>query len=399
MTTLKLREWTTEPAVRLTSEQRDVLRSVFAALVQPSPGHDDRYDVTPTGIVGAVQVEGTTLVVTPKLPIHRVLFMLGYVAEPGIRPEDADLAVAPDLVSGVTRLFTTLAQRALQRDVLHGYHSVDADLHTIRGRIDLAEQLRRRPGLDLPVAVRFQEHDEDVLENQLLLAATTLLRQSGTRDAGAKRSLHRLAIALQDVSIVRFPPPAVPAVVWTRLNEGVHSVVELARLLLSMQSPDLVGGATRTPGLTIDMAALFETFVRTAMREALGADVRRFPSGKECPPLHLDVQRRVRLEPDLSYWPARRCTFVGDVKYKRDSGSGHNADLYQLLAYATATGLPEATLMYALGASPPRTHTVVGGGIRLHVEHLDLTLPPADLLDQIGDLARRLCGSAVEPVG
>src|SRR4051794_37329063 len=210
MTTLKLREWTTEPAVRLTSEQRDVLRSVFAALVQPSPGHDDRYDVTPTGIVGAVQVEGTTLVVTPKLPIHRVLFMLGYVAEPGIRPEDADLAVAPDLVSGVTRLFTTLAQRALQRDVLHGYHSVDADLHTIRGRIDLAEQLRRRPGLDLPVAVRFQEHDEDVLENQLLLAATTLLRQSGTRDAGAKRSLHRLAIALQDVSLVRFPPPAVP---------------------------------------------------------------------------------------------------------------------------------------------------------------------------------------------
>jgi 5-methylcytosine-specific restriction enzyme subunit McrC len=166
-----------------------------------------------------------------------------------------------------------------------------------------------------------------------------------------------------------------------------------------MQSPEVVSGHTRTPSLTIDMAALFETFVRTAMREALGADEHRFPAGRHCPPLHLDAHRSVRLEPDLSYWTGDRCTFVGDVKYKRDTGPGHNGDLYQLLAYATATGLPEATLVYAFGPTSPRTHTVPGAGLRLRVEHLNLSRPPADLLQQVRDLTRRLGASPAAALG
>jgi 5-methylcytosine-specific restriction enzyme subunit McrC len=390
MTTLTLREWSITEAVALTAPQVDALRSVFKATVQPTLGRDEGFDVATSGTVGAAQVGDITVVVTPKVPISRVMFLLGYAADPSFRPEDADLGALPDIVSGVTRLFTTLTERALNRGVLRGYRTIETEMHTVRGRIDLAQQLRRRPGLELPLAVRFQEHDDDILENQLLLNAANLLRRAGTRDTTARNMLHRIGSLLQDVTVIHFPPSAVPAVEWTRLNQHLRPAVELARLLLQFQSPDVLAGATRTPGLTIDMAAIFETFVRAAMREALDADEQSFPTGSKCPPLWLDRQQHIALEPDLSYWSGSTCTFIGDVKYKRNSGSGHNDDLYQLFAYATAAALPQATLIYADGPPTPRTHTVPGVDIQLHVEHLDLNVQPDAVLSQIDRLAVRI---------
>jgi len=391
VTTLRLREWSTTSNLALTPRQRDALRQTFGALVQPTAGSTDTFDVTPSNTIGAVRVQDATVLIEPKLPISRVLFLLGYATDPsGFGPGDADLGVADDIVSGVTRLFTTLARKATQRGLLSGYRSEEKSLHTVRGRIDLAEQLRRRPGVDLPLALRFQEYDEDILENQLLLAATAILRRLPQHDVVARAELHRMNEALQNVSRIHYDSLAIPAVTWTRLNEQLRPSVELARLLLSMQSPEARNGGTTTPSLTIDMADLFETFVRTALREALRATEDAFPGGDSCPTIHLDARKMVRLKPDLSLWRERRCTFIGDIKYKRDSGSGHSADLYQLLAYATATRLDEAMLVYALGPPVPRTHHVPAAGVRLHVEHLNLSEPPAGLLQQVQALAGRI---------
>lgn len=75
---------------------------------------------------------------------------------------------------------------------------------------------------------------------------------------------------------------------------------------------------------------------------------------KASPPsrvLHLVRLRPVQCggRPHLGVRVGGRWRFVGDVKYKRDAGPGHEADLCQLLAYVTAMGLPEATLIYAQG--------------------------------------------------
>ncbi|MEH0934035.1 McrC family protein [Micromonospora psammae] len=391
MKTLRLREWSTAHALALTAPERDTLRTVLRATIQPTPGSTDRYDITPGNTIGAVLVGDTTLLVEPKIPISQVLFLLGYAADPSAwRHGDATLAAAADLVSGVAALFTTLCDRALRRGMLAGYHRVEADLSTVRGRINLAQQLRARPGLDLPLAVRFDEHDEDITENQLLLAAALKLRSLPLRGDATRRSLHRLVDSLQNVTALTYRPTAIPAVTWTRLNLHYRPAVELARLLLRMQSPDLAPGATETPALTIDMAALFETFVRAALRDALRASPAQFPSGDKCPPLALDTKRRVRLKPDLSYWPRGQCAFIGDVKYKRDTGPGHSSDLYQLLAYATAAQLPAATLIYADGPPEPHTHQIPTAKVHLYVQHLDLTKPPKDLLRQVENLSLHL---------
>lgn len=398
MTTLRLREWETREALPLSVAQRDLLRDVFRAVVQPSAGQTALFDVTAGNRVGLAAAGASTVVVRPKIAISRVLFLLAYSADPRTADGWVDIADEDDLVAGTAGLFTRLALDALGPGLISGYHDVEDDLATVRGRIDVVEQLRRRPGVDLPIALRYSEFDADVPENQVLLAAADLLRRLPIRAPRVRRDLRRVLDSLQPVTLRHFQPSQVPDVRWTRLNEHYRPAVELARLLLRLRGPEPDSGSTRTPSLVIDMPMLFEEFVRTAVREALGATESQMPSGARSPRIVLDERGTVRLEPDLTFWVEGRCLAVADVKYKRDSGPGRNADLYQLLAYATATGLSTATLIYAEGPADVRAHRVPPLGTVLRVEHLDLSVPPPQLLTAVGDLADRLLGGGV-PLG
>lgn len=397
MRTIQLREWSLAEGLHLTIPQRDALRTRLNATVQPATGSSDTFDVRPGNTIGAVVVDGAAIVITPKIEIARVLFLLGYACDPKAwREPEARLAEAPDLVSAVVGLFVDLAEQALHRGLLTGYHEVEDELLTVRGRIDLAEQLRRRPGLPIPLALRFTEYDDDILENRLLLAAATALRGLPVGQPTLRSRLRRILETLQTVNLVPFHPTAIPDVTWTRLNDHYRPAIRLATVILQHRSPDLALGQVTVPSLVLDMSVIFEDFVRTALREALAVPDSRFPDGDSCPRLTLDRRGRIRLKPDLSLWSGGRCTFVGDVKYKRDTGPGRNDDLYQLLAYATATRLPEATLVYADGPPEPRAHTIDPAGTRLVVEHLDLADPPATLLDRIRGIAAGINTSTAE---
>ena len=116
-----------------------------------------------------------------------------------------------------------------------------------------------------------------------------------------------------------------------------------------------------------------------------------FRSDKAIKPTFLDEAECIRLKPDLSWWESGTCTFVGDAKYKRIVDDRvPNADLYQLLAYATALDLPGGLLIYAEGETAPATHMVRYAGKRLEVAALDLSGSPAQLLARIDGLSERV---------
>jgi len=91
------------------------------------------------------------------------------------------------------------------------------------------------------------------------------------------------------------------------------------------------------------MSSVFERFVRRALREVTKLSERDFPDDWIGRGLALAESGAVKLVPDLGIRIGDEWRFVGDVKYKRDYGPGRHADLYQVLAYAVATGLPDAT--------------------------------------------------------
>lgn len=126
-----------------------------------------------------------------------------------------------------------------------------------------------------------------------------------------------------------------------------------------------------------------------ALREALGLSERVFPFEAKARKLHLDAKKRVRLEPDLSWWEGRRCVWVGDAKYKRITVKGvKHPDIYQMLSCTTATGLDTGMLIYAKGEAEPVIHDIPMAGRSIEVRALDLSGAPDEILGSVVGLAQ-----------
>jgi 5-methylcytosine-specific restriction enzyme subunit McrC len=108
----------------------------------------------------------------------------------------------------------------------------------------------------------------------------------------------------------------------------------------------------------------------------------------------LDIASRINLQPDIVWYLRGKPVAVADAKYKAEQPAGYpNADLYQLLAYCIALGLPTGHLIYAKGNEHPARHVIRRSGIEIICHAVDLAQPPSVLLAQVSDLAQRLTAS------
>jgi len=143
-------------ARRLDDDQVAALSAT--GLVELRPEGGGRWRLLPDGKVGAICAGQLDVQVKPKVGIARLLFLLGYAADPGFRPEDVAGIAEPDLWPALAESLARQAERALARGVLQDYVSVDESLPLARGRIRHADQIATRPGLLLPLEVRYDEY-------------------------------------------------------------------------------------------------------------------------------------------------------------------------------------------------------------------------------------------------
>ena len=404
MKPLDLREYEKSGPVCLSVAERDALRDALpdSLSIEPTNRMENGYYLTPGSTIGALEIGSLSVSIQPKIPIKRVLYMASYAADV-LKPREQrfDFVEARTLAEVLVRALVDAARRAFARGLLHGYRTEEESLHTIRGRIRIDEQIRRRFGVSLPVEVRYDDFTDDVLPNQLVKAAAARLGR--LRICPKSRiALARVDARLEAVALVEYLPDEVPEVRFDRLNEHYREVVTLARLVLRQQTIESKRGGVRAVGFLMDMNRVFEEFVRRALREELDLSDRTFPPpGTSLPdPIFLDEKTRVALKPDLSWWEGRICTFVGDAKYKRMREERvPNADLYQLLAYATALNLPGGLLIYAKGEADEVVHRVRHAGKRLEIAALDLSGSIETLHVGIADLAHKVRALRAESAG
>ncbi len=395
---LRLAEHKKKERVQLTRGQIDALQRL-----DPSPGIDiapsaasDAYDLTLGSMVGMVRLPDLIVEIAPKVPIARVMFLISYsLGSLRLLRNVVDLAEPPtDLVEAMVRLFHASVRQATHRGLLQGYRTRDEALNVVRGRIRIEDQLRRRFGLAFPIEVRYDEFTTDIEHNRLLKAAVHRLARLPLRSPASRQLLSAMRAVFVNVSDVEYRPNALPEPPINPLNAHYQPALALARLILSSGTVELAAGQVRASALLIDMNKVFEDFVVVALREKLRLTEYAFPQGARDRSLHLDSEKRVSLYPDISWWEGDRCTFVGDVKYKQSSGSdARNADLYQVLAYAVATRLPGALLIYAAADDADEdagtTYNIMGGK-RLEELVLDLRGTESELLERVGDLAAKV---------
>ena len=391
---LDLREYEQSEPIQVSLGARRALRDCLPALsIAPAPDSENAYVLTPGATIGAVEVEDLSVSIRPKLGIGRVLFLASY-AMGAFRLRDRDRFDFRDedtLVEALVPGFATAAKRAFAQGLLHGYRTEEETLYVVRGRIRVGEQVRRRYGVPLPIEVRYDDFTEDILMNRLVKAAAARLGLMRIRSRQSRADLGWIDATLDNVAPVEFAPNALPEVSFNRLNEHYREVVALARLILRCSTIETERGATRAAGFLMDMNRVFQDFVTQAIREALGLSDRTFRSDSGIRGVTLDERCSVQLKPDLSWWDGPDCTFVGDAKYKRVVDERvPNADLYQLLAYATALDLPGGLLVYAQGEVDDVVHRVRHAGKRLEVATMDLSGTIENLRERVQELAERV---------
>ncbi len=357
--------------------------------MSPTSGENDRYDLTPGSNVGAIHLDGIDIVIEPKVELERLLFLLSYSLG---HVQDLEAAVrmdhAQDLPEAIVLGFVRTFRRALGRGVQQGYRTIDDTAFTLRGRLRVGDQIRRRFGPLPPAEITYDDFTVDTDMNRILLAAIDRMARIPMRSSKSRTGLRGIQARLDGVTLTSYDPRRLPVITFSRLNERYRDAVTLARLVLKSASFDLGHGAVPAAAFLVDMNKAFEDFVVEALRDALSPDDGVLIQGAHGRSLHLDEADRVRLLPDISLWRGNTCVFVGDVKYKRIVPAGyHNADIYQATAYAIATGLPGALLIYAAGEREPASHQIVNIGKRIDVVTLDLSVPPAELIAQIQGLA------------
>jgi 5-methylcytosine-specific restriction enzyme subunit McrC len=362
----------------------------------PDPYVPGQWSLRAGSKVGAVSVavpghdEPITVRVTPKVSIARLFFLLGYSLNPEGMWQDGPVDVAGhrDLLPALAHTVERQIDRALQQGLLQGYRVTEETSLVVRGRIREAEQIRRRFGATLPVEVEYDEFTTDIPENRLLRAAVErLLRLPGVPHGVRRRLLHQRARLVDVAVIVRGQP--LPAWQPNRLNLRYEHALQLARTVLQNASVEHAPGGVHIDGFLFDMNKLFEDFVTTALREAVRGTghTARFQDAH-----YLDQAAAIRMRPDfVLYGPNAAPCAVVDAKYKAEQREGFpDADLYQMLAYCTALGLPEGHLIYAKGNAPHAAHRVRHAGILIHQHALDLDQEPGALVAEIRDIADRL---------
>lgn len=378
--------------VRLSTDEARALSAT--ELVETRVESEGLWRLLPKGRVGAVRLSDLQVEVTPKdkVGLAHLMFLLGYASDPGFRPEDVVGTKDDDLWPAMAYSLARAVERALSQGVLQGYQTVDDALRTIRGRIRFGDQLRSRPGIWVPIDVRYDDFTVDTSENRILRAALRTMLAVPRLGNEVRRRLRHLDGRLEGVHVMQAGAP-IPAWNPSRLNERYQPALRLSEIILRNASAKPSDDGTSIASFVVTMWKVFEEFVTVALSEALAqypghtqAHLPAFLAGAgswQSGSIAMDVDVVHRLGDGQ---PA----VVFDAKYKVATVTGQyaNADHYQMLAYCTALGVPRAWLIYAGGGSHARVRRIKNTGIEVVEAPLDLSASPANILERVGLIAQ-----------
>src|SRR5262245_9740833 len=111
----------------------------------------------------------------------------------------------------MARLYQAEVRYAARNGLTRDYQDREEQLATVRGRIDIATQVRDLQGRRLPLACRYQDYTEDSELNRVLKAAHRRLLRIPRLGADVLRELRSELRLFSEVEEVDYPPNSVPA--------------------------------------------------------------------------------------------------------------------------------------------------------------------------------------------
>lgn len=366
----------------LQADEVDLLRRELGGQLDVLPTYQTGiYTLQPHQHVGFVVLpSGRTIEIRPKIRVDVLFAMLTkahHLADFGSIPQS--YTSVADLFEFIVSFFVGMVEGLAARGILRSFVPIEDDLIALRGKLLLAETVRRYPVVRDHHCCAFTDFTPDILENRILkLACDELAPFPYLRIPELGGRLRRLLRVLSEVSLDLDAVEGCDGLAYHRLNEHYRPAVALARLLLRYLSPSGTRGRHQFLTFLVDMNRLFEQYVTVVLEEAAGRRGNIDVVVQD--PHSLDLDRQVTVKPDIVLRRGLLPILVLDCKYKCDDP---NTDVYQALAYCHAVGLPRAVLVYPAGAEfVARRHRIRPGS---DIEVVLLTL---DLSDGVAELQR-----------
>ena len=323
--------------------------------------------------VGVIRFEAFTLTIRPKLPnvdIVRMLLVSGGLdrLRRYLATRTYQFSEELSLFDLIALLFADACAVVERQGLLRGYIIEEDDLPVLRGRLRLAEQVRRRYGQINRLECRFDEHHSDIIDNQILATALAWCRR-GVQNVLVRRRIQQVAdifdAACNQLSTDWREVRA--GMTYDRLNAHYQEAHSLAWTVLEgLGVRDLIAaGNTSGFAFLLDMNPLFEEFVTVLVRTALRENPIVIHAQAKIGGHIWDVGRDrsyARIIPDILVEAPSGKQIAIDAKYKRyDEQKLAQSDIYQISMYAHAfhdagRTPPGALLLYPAERSS-RPHT------------------------------------------
>ncbi|GAA3326245.1 McrBC 5-methylcytosine restriction system component [Paeniglutamicibacter sulfureus] len=378
----------------MSDDAASTLNRLRIATVTPEGGGE--WTIANIRKVGVVRIDGQQILIRPKVPISQLFFMMQFALNPKFwLNEEIQLDSDKNLLNAMAVAFLRQASKIWKQGFVQGYETFEDARPMVRGRIDIAAQIRRQGGLAFPAQVVYDEFTIDVPENRLLFSALQRLLKLPMLDSETRSGLRKLTPLFDGVKLL-IPGQELPYIHYTRLNSRYRQALFLSEMILRNSSVEHVKGQLTANAFLFDMWKIFEDFVTVTLAHNfadIGGKAKLQETGT-----FLDKEGRLALRPDLVWHgPDRRLAII-DAKYKApDSMKYPNADVYQMLAYCIRFGLTAGHLVYAQGQEHSQLHDIVGHQTIVQCHAVDLELPPPDLLKQMSRLASTIACCAPRP--
>ncbi|RYH00115.1 MAG: restriction endonuclease [Alphaproteobacteria bacterium] len=267
-------------------------------------------------------------------------------------------AVRAPLLDIFIEAFLHSALDQARRGLISRYVTHADDLQVIKGRFEAHGHVRRNLARPHLLHCEYDEFTADNAYNRAVRATLDACR-TWVINGNTQRLWFETHARYANISSVRISAPDVASLPRDRTTHRYEPLLTWCERILAMASPAMSVGTTQAPGLLFDMNKLFEAHVAKREEDAAGPDCIVHKQG---PPLHLAVRGSTNvflLKPDITVWRTDQnganlsIERVVDAKWKvlnpaiPDFGVDE-ADVYQLLAYATRYGCKFLELAYPM---------------------------------------------------
>lgn len=386
-----LREYQKTEALNLSEKAIRSIRSEInrdQTRIEVIEHRDGTVRLKATEHVGVVSIpDGPTIEIRAKARGANLLALLQYAhgVEATTIEQPTTLSTGRTFVEAIASLFSSELESALNKGFHRSYRRENEAVDQLRGRINVQQQLQRQGPTPTKFECSYDELTADTIVNRAVLYASVLLTQL-VRDRGLSQALDRHQQLLRRrVSLTPVRPVDLEGIELNRLASHYTDLLRFTKLILrSVFLEELRTGSRSSFALLVNMNEVFELAVERAVREALsdrfGWTVKGQASSQS---LVTGGKRTITIQPDVLVRDEDgKVALVGDAKWKLDeprdgNREPSNADIYQMVAYELAHGVP-GMLFYPAQHNQVRSEYSVTNLYPLRTVEVPISVSEAD---------------------